>query len=105
MEDRAQRVLTNPEQMTWRKSTVAHPFGTIKRWMDQGYVLTRGWEKVRAEMRLTILVDHLKSVITILGGQELIAAVGYKRSILCRYKIETTHHAMRGQEIRSRSLC
>jgi hypothetical protein len=73
--------------------------------MDQGYVLTRGWEKVRAEMRLTILVDHLKSVITILGGRELIAAVGYKRSILCRYKVEMTHHAMRGQEIRIRGLC
>jgi transposase len=76
MEDMQQRVLTNPEKMKLRKSIVEHPFGTIKRWMDQGYFLTRGLEKVRGEMSLTILVYNLKRVINILGVQELIAAVG-----------------------------
>lgn len=76
LEDMQQRVLANPEQVKSRKSIVEHPFGTIKRWMDQGYFLTRGLETVRGEMRLTILVYNLKRVINILGVQELIAVVG-----------------------------
>jgi transposase len=76
LEDRQQRVLANPEKVKSRKSIVEHPFGTIKRWMDQGYFLTRGLEKVRGEMSLTILVYNLKRVINILGVQELIAVVG-----------------------------
>jgi hypothetical protein len=48
-------------------------------------------------MSLTMLVYNLKRVINILGVQELIAAVGSKRSILCRYQIEMTHNPMRGQ--------
>ena len=43
--------------------------------MDQGYFLTRGLAKVRAEMRLTVLAYNLKRVITILGVKQLIAAV------------------------------
>jgi Transposase DDE domain len=76
MEDMQQRVLANPARVKLRKSLVEHPFGTIKRWMDQGYFLTRGLEKVRGEMRLTILVYNLKRVINSIGVQELIAAVG-----------------------------
>jgi hypothetical protein len=73
--------------------------------MDQGYFLTRGLEKVRGEMSLTILVYNLKRVIYILGVQELIAAVSSKRIIRCRYKVEMTHHSMRGQSILIRGLC
>jgi hypothetical protein len=76
LEDMQPRVLANPEKVKSRKSIVEHPFGTIKRWMDQGYFLTRGLEKVRGEMSLTILVYNLKRVINILGVQELIAVVG-----------------------------
>jgi transposase len=36
MEDMQQRVTANPDKVKWRKSLVEHPFGTIKRWMDQG---------------------------------------------------------------------
>jgi hypothetical protein len=39
-----------------RKSLVEQPFGTMKRWMEQGDFLTRGLEKVRGERRLTMLV-------------------------------------------------
>jgi transposase len=76
LDDMQQRVLTNPEKVKLRKSLVEHPFGTIKRWTDQGYFLTRGLEKVRGDMSLTILVYHLKRVINIIGVKDLIAAVG-----------------------------
>lgn len=76
MEDRQQRVLMNPEKVKLRKSIVEHPFGTIKRWMDHGYFLTRGLKNVRGEMSLTILVYKLKRVINIIGVKDLIAVVG-----------------------------
>jgi len=31
------------------------PFGTIKRWMGQGYFLMKGTDQVPAEIRLTAL--------------------------------------------------
>jgi len=43
--------------------------------MEQGYFLTRGLEKVRGEMSLTVLVYNLKRVINIIGVKELIVAV------------------------------
>jgi hypothetical protein len=71
-----QRVVMNPEKVKSRKSLVEPPFGTIKRWMDHGYFLTRGIAKVRGEMSLTVLVYNVKRVINIIGVQKLIAAVG-----------------------------
>jgi hypothetical protein len=76
MAERQQRVAGQPKKVKARKSLVAHPFGTMKRGMDHGYFLTRGLAKVRGEMRLTGLVANLKSVLTILGMEALIAAVG-----------------------------
>jgi hypothetical protein len=55
---------------------VDHPCGTIKRWLDHGYLLPRGRAKVRGDMSLTGLVSNVKRVIKIIGVQELIAAVG-----------------------------
>jgi transposase len=75
MEEMQQRVTDNPEKVKSRKSLVEHPFGTIKRWMDQGSFLTRGLEKVRGEMSLTVLAYNLKRVISIIGVKDLIAVV------------------------------
>ena len=75
LEEMQQRVAAHPEKVKARKGIVEHPFGTMKRGMDQGYFLTRGLVKVRGEMSLTILVYNLKRVINILGVAALIAAV------------------------------
>ena len=61
--------------MKQRKELVEHPFGTIKRGMDQGYFLLRGLKKVGAEMSLTVLSYNIKRVLNILGVRELITAV------------------------------
>lgn len=71
----AKRVAEHPETLRQRKSLVEHPFGTMKRWMDQGYFLMRGLEKVRAEMSLTVFAYNLKRAMRILGVQPLMAAV------------------------------
>lgn len=70
-----QRLRARPEMMRKRKATVEHPFGTLKRSMDQGYFLTRGLESVRAEFSLSALAYNIKRVMTILGATALIEAV------------------------------
>lgn len=52
-----------------------HPFGTIKRWRDQGYFLMRGKQKVSAEASLTVLAYNITRAINILGVQPLVQAL------------------------------
>ncbi len=75
----ADRVRANPQIMKQRKQIVEHPFGTIKRSMNQGYFLMRGLPKVRTEMSLTVLAYNLKRVVNILGVDELLQAVIQRR--------------------------
>ncbi|MDQ0836529.1 hypothetical protein QFZ54_000313 [Sphingomonas faeni] len=58
-----------------RRETVAHPFGSIKQWMNQGAFLMRGLDKVRAEFSLTALAYNLRPAINLVGVQGLIRAV------------------------------
>lgn len=71
----AERVRDNPHVMKQRKEIVEHPFGTMKRAMDQGYFLMRGLRKVRTEMSLTVLAYNLKRVLNILGVERLLAVL------------------------------
>jgi transposase len=70
-----ERMRENPEMMLKRKCIVEHPFGTMKRWMNQGFFLMRGLPKVRAEFSLTVFAYNLKRAIKVLGTQRLVAAV------------------------------
>jgi hypothetical protein len=56
MEEMQQSVATPPEKLKARKGMVAHPFGTMQRWMEHGYFLTRGRLKVPGEKSRTLLV-------------------------------------------------
>lgn len=64
-----------PARSARRKALVEHPFGTMKRWMDQGYFLCRGLVKVGAEFSLTVFAYNLKRAMTIVGVPRLIAAL------------------------------
>lgn len=75
LDSMAERIRTNRAVMRQRKEIVEHPFGTIKRGMQQGDFLMRGLRKVRAEMSLTVLAYNLKRVITILGVSKLLQAI------------------------------
>ena len=63
----AARLAKRPGILIIRKSTVEHPFGTIKQSMNQGAFLMRGLEKVRAEFSLTALAYNLRRAITLIG--------------------------------------
>jgi hypothetical protein len=58
-----------------RREIVEHPFGSIKRWMNQGAFLMRGLENVRAEFSLTALVYNLRRALSILGVGPMMAAL------------------------------
>lgn len=67
LEAMARRIADQPEKVELRKCLAEHPFGTIKRAMNQGYFLMRGLSRVAAETSLTILAYNLKRVMNILG--------------------------------------
>jgi transposase len=75
LEAHAQRLRDEPEKVKQRKAIVEHPFGTIKRSMDQGYFLTRGLEKVRTEMSLSMLAYNMKRVLNLKSVEQLLAAL------------------------------
>jgi transposase/IS5 family transposase len=74
--DRMQaRLAKRPEILSIRRTTVEHPFGSIKQWMNQGAFLMRGLEKVRGEFSLTALAYNLRRVLNLIGFKELMATV------------------------------
>ena len=61
--------------MLVRRSTVEHPFGTIKSWTGPCHFLTRRLSGVRTEMALNVLAYNIKRMIALVGIKGLIAAV------------------------------
>ena len=65
----------HPEKMTMRRSTVEHPFGTIKCWMGATHFLTKRLSKVATEMALNVLAYNIKRVMAIIGVAGLLEAL------------------------------
>ena len=57
------RMEQDPELMTKRRSTVEHPFGTIKAWMGATHFQMRRLRNVRTEMALHVLAYNIKRMI------------------------------------------
>lgn len=64
-----------PDAMRTRRSTVEHPYGTIKAWMGWTHFLTKGLDRVKTEMSLHVLAYNLKRMMAILGIGALMAAI------------------------------
>ena len=64
-----------PDSMNLRKSTVEHPFGTIKSWMGATHFLTKRIKNVSTEMNLNVLAYNIKRMINIIGSESLIRAI------------------------------
>jgi hypothetical protein len=60
-------MLREPQKLAMRKRVVEHPFGTMKRAFNQGYLLLRGLRKVSGEVGFTMLVYNMRRVLNILG--------------------------------------
>jgi len=75
LETMQQRLDRIPQASIWRRSTVEHPFGTIKAWMGATHFLTKRLRNVRTEMSLHVLAYNMKRVIAILGVRNLMQAM------------------------------
>jgi len=77
--DRMQaRLEQTPEAPRLRRSTVEHPFGTLKHWMGSTHFLTKTLGRVSTEMSLHVLTYNLKRVMRILGTDELMRVLTAK---------------------------
>lgn len=61
--------------MMTRRSTVEHPFGTIKAWIGHTHFLTRRLENVRSEVALNVLAYNIKRMISLVGINGVMAAI------------------------------
>lgn len=75
LEEMAAHLRRAPTLFAQRKALSEHPYGTMKRGMDQGYFLLKGLRKVRGEFSLTALAYNLKRVINLVGVPQLVAAL------------------------------
>jgi transposase len=64
-----------PEAMRIRRSTVEHPFGTMKLWMGSTHFLMKTLKRVRTEMSLHVLAYNMKRVMKIITMETLIKAM------------------------------
>jgi hypothetical protein len=60
------------EMLRLRRMLVEHPYGTMKRAFNQGYVLLKGLRKVKGEVGFTMLAYNMRRVINILGVGALV---------------------------------
>ena len=75
LEDMRDRVASQRDKVKMRQWLSEHPFGTMKRGFNQGYLLLKGLAKVGAEISLTVLSYNIKRAINIVGLPALLSAV------------------------------
>lgn len=64
-----------PEAMRIRRSTVEHPFGTLKLWMGSAHFLMKTLRHVKTEMSLHVLSYNMKRVFNIMTIPALMRAM------------------------------
>jgi transposase len=69
------RLETEPDRMKIRRSTVEHPFGTIKCWMGHTHFQMKRLKNVATEMSLHVLAYNMKRCINMLGVNALMEAI------------------------------
>ncbi len=73
LERMQERLEQNPDASRQRRSTVEHPYGTLKAWMGATHFLTKTLPRVSTEMSLHVLAYNLKRMMKIQGIKALIA--------------------------------
>jgi len=66
------------DKLNRRKEIVEHPFGTMKRAFNQGYLLLKGLRKVNGEVGFTMLAYNMRRAINILGTRRLMSSIGVR---------------------------
>ena len=76
MDEMRERLRLHPEVMDKRKEVAEHPFGTMKRASNAGYLLLKGLRKVDGEVGFTMIAYNMRRALNILGPLVLIQAIG-----------------------------
>jgi len=76
LEEAQARLDRSPDAMRIRRSTVEHPFGTLKAWMGSTHFLTKTHDRVSTEMSLHVLAYNMKRMMNIMGTKPLMEAIG-----------------------------
>jgi transposase len=79
IEELLERIKREPEKLEERMKLAEHPFGTIKRALNQGYFLLKGLRKVNGEMGFTALAYNIRRALNILGTSRLLQALSLTR--------------------------
>jgi transposase len=83
LDDMQMRLENSPDAMRIRRSSVEHPYGTIKAWMGATHFLTKGLEHVRTEMSLHVLAYNFRRLLTLLGMRAMLNAIrAYARFLM-----------------------
>jgi hypothetical protein len=69
------RLDRSPDAMRIRRTTVEHPFGTLKAWMGSTHFMTKTLDRVSTEMSLHVLAYNMKRMMNIIGTKPLIEAI------------------------------
>jgi transposase len=85
LDDMQTRLDQNPDAMRIRRSSVEHPYGTIKSWMGATHFLTKGLERVKTEMSLHVLAYNFRRLMAILGKSGMLAAIRAYARFLARF--------------------
>jgi len=67
--------LDGKKKMSIRRELAEHPFGTMKRAFNQGYLLLKGLRKVKGEVGFTMLAYNMRRAINVLGVSALLGAI------------------------------
>jgi transposase len=78
VEEMRERIKDDASKVELRKELCEHPFGTIKRAFNQGYLLLKGLRKASGEIGLTMIAYNLRRAINILGAKALINGVAMR---------------------------
>ena len=73
VEEMKLRMKLEPWKLKARKRIVEHPFGTMKRAFNQGYLLLKGLRKTAGEVGFTMLAYNMRRVLNILGPKGIVA--------------------------------
>jgi transposase len=85
LDDMQARLDDNPDAMRLRRSSVEHPYGTIKSWMGAMHFLTKGLECVNTEMSLHVLAYNFRRLMKLLGMKTMLSAIrAYARFLRVR---------------------
>lgn len=87
LDEMQRRLEQSPDAMRIRRSSVEHPYGTIKAWMGATHFLTKGLERVATEMSLHVLAYNFRRLIAVLGVTGMLAAIRAYVRFLRRFSL------------------